>query len=126
MKALDFREGGKMAYGMQGPMGTMWGQFAYRKITPKDQMAYVVSFTDEAGNFTRHPMAPLWPLEVMAVQNFIDEGATSRLRSMSYPVNATPEERAALKMGHASMTGGFAMTLAQLDAYLIKIGGKAQ
>ena len=112
MKALDFREGGKMAYGMQGPMGTMWGQFAYRKITPKDQMAYVVSFTDEAGNFTRHPMAPLWPLEVMAVQNFIDEGATSRLRSMSYPVN--------------SMTGGFAMTLAQLDAYLIKIGGKAQ
>ena len=88
-------------------------------------MAYVVSFTDEAGNFTRHPMAPLWPLEVMVIQDFIDEGQTAHIHSASYPINATPEARAVFKLGHASMNAGFAMTLAQLDAYLIKIGGRA-
>lgn len=123
IKTFDFRVGGHMLYGMTNAFGTMWGQFAYRRINPPSNLAYVVSFTDEDGHFTRHPMAPLWPLEVLADQDFLQDGDGSILKSRSWPINATPEERAVFTAGHASMNAGFAGTFAALDAYLIKAVG---
>jgi uncharacterized protein YndB with AHSA1/START domain len=122
VKSLDLKVGGTFLYGMQMPTSvTMWGKWVFREINAPDSMAYVVSFCNEAGQPVRHPMAPLWPLEVLAIQTLTEKDGKTLTESRSYPINATPEERAIFKAGHASMQMGFGGTFMQLDAYLARI-----
>ena len=129
VKTLDLKPGGVFLYGMEMPGGLiMWGKWVFRELTPPGdgtpgKMAYVVSFCTEAGDPVRHPMAPLWPLEVMAVQTLEAKDGKTLMLSRSWPINATPEERAVFKAGHASMQMGFGGAFAQLDAYLAKLAG---
>jgi len=124
VKALDLKPGGVCLYGMAMPGGLMsWGKWVFRQVEPPHTLAYVVSFCTEDGTPVRHPMAPMWPLEVLAVQTFKAEGNGTRMKSRSWPVNATPEERAVFTAGHASMQMGFAGALMALDAYLARMKG---
>ncbi|HTM80505.1 SRPBCC domain-containing protein [Asticcacaulis sp.] len=122
VKSLDLKVGGVFLYGMQMPTGvTMWGKWVFREINAPDSLAYVVSFCNEAGQPVRHPMAPLWPLEVLAIQTLVEKDGKTVLDSHSFPINATPEERAIFKAGHSSMQMGFGGTFMQLDAYLARL-----
>lgn len=122
VKSLELKVGGTFLYGMQMPTGvTMWGKWVFREISAPDKIAYVVSFCNEAGDPVRHPMAPLWPLEVLAIQTLTEKDGKTVYESRSFPINATPEERAIFKAGHASMQMGFGGTYMQLDAYLARI-----
>jgi uncharacterized protein YndB with AHSA1/START domain len=122
VKSLDLKVGGTFLYGMQMPTGvTMWGKWVFREINAPDSLAYVVSFCNEAGQPVRHPMAPLWPLEVLAIQTLTEKDGKTIYESRSFPINATPEERAIFKAGHAGMQMGFGGTFAQLEAYLAKL-----
>ena len=122
VKTLDVRPGGLFLYGMAMPGGvTMWGKWVFREIDAPTRLAYVVSFCNEAGDPVRHPMAPLWPLEVMAVQTLSAQDGKTLFESRSYPINATPEECAIFRAGHASMQMGMAGTFGALDAYLVKL-----
>ncbi len=121
VKSMDVKPGGVFLYGMEMPGGlVMWGKWVYREVQAPQKLSYVVSFCTEQGEPVRHPMAPLWPLEVLAEQTFTADGTKTRMTSRSWPINATPEERAIFTAGHASMQMGFAGALAQLDAYLAK------
>ncbi len=123
VKSLDLKPGGVFLYGMDMPGGLiMWGKWVFREVEAPKHLAYVVSFCNEAGEPVRHPMAPLWPLEVLAIQTLTAEGDKTRSDSRSYPINATPEERAVFKAGHTSMQMGFGGAYMQLDAYLAKLG----
>ncbi|MGZ3297795.1 MAG: SRPBCC family protein [Asticcacaulis sp.] len=122
VKSLDLRPGGVFLYGMEMPGGViMWGKWVYREISAPERLSYVVSFCNEQGAPVRHPMAPLWPLEVLAVQTFEDAGNKTVMKSRSWPINATAEERAVFTAGHASMQMGFSGALLQLDAYLARL-----
>jgi uncharacterized protein YndB with AHSA1/START domain len=112
VKTLDLRPGGI----------TMWGKWIYREVDPTSRLTYVVSFCTEDGEPVRHPMAPLWPLEVLADQTFREEGGKTVCESRSWPINATAEERAVFVAGHASMEMGFGGTFIQLSAYLARLG----
>ena len=58
---LDLRPGGMFHYSMRSPDGKeMWGKFAYREIAPPERLVFVTSFSDEAGNITRHPFSATW------------------------------------------------------------------
>jgi uncharacterized protein YndB with AHSA1/START domain len=123
VKSLDLRVGGTFLYGMQMPTGvTMWGKWVFREISAPHKLAYVVSFCNEAGQPVRHPMAPLWPLEVLAIQTLEQKDGKTAFESRSFPINATPEERAIFKAGHAGMQMGFGGTFKQLETYLAKLG----
>ncbi len=122
VKSLDLKVGGTFLYGMQMPTGvTMWGKWVFREIDAPNSLAYVVSFCNEAGDPVRHPMAPLWPLEVLAIQTLTEKDGKTIYESRSFPINATPEERAIFKAGHSSMQMGFGGTYMQLDAYLARL-----
>ncbi len=122
VKSLDFKSGGVFLYGMQMPTGmTMWGKWVFREIDAPKKLSYVVSFCTEAGDPVRHPMAPLWPLEVLAVQTLTAQDGKTLYESRSWPINATTEERAVFTAGHAGMNMGFSGTWAQLDAYLLTL-----
>jgi uncharacterized protein YndB with AHSA1/START domain len=118
---MDLRPGGSYQYAMRTPDGnTMWGKFVYREITPPSRMVFVSSFSDEAGGVTRHPMAPTWPLEMLSIFSFEEEGGKTRFTVRWSPLNASEEERAAFAAGHASMQQGWGGTLDKLAAFLAK------
>lgn len=118
---LDFRPGGIFHYGMQGPDGSMmWGKFVYREIVAPERIVNTVSFSDEKLAVTRHPMAPVWPLETLAETIFTAEGNKTRI-SLSWTAhNPSAEEQAMFDAGHASMTQGWTGTMDQLESYLVK------
>jgi uncharacterized protein YndB with AHSA1/START domain len=118
---MDLRPGGSYHYAMRTPDGqTMWGKMAYREITPQSRIVFVNSFSDEAGGTTRHPMAPTWPLEMLSIFTFEQEGGKTKFTVKWSPLNASEEERAAFAAGHDSMKQGWGGTLDKLAAYLPK------
>ena len=122
VKTLDLTPGGVCLYGMEMPGGiVMWGKWVFHEIEAPSKLSYVVSFCSETGQPVRHPMAPLWPLEVLAVQTFAEQDGKTLMHSESWPINATAEERAIFTAGHASMQMGFSGAYAQLDAYLARV-----
>lgn len=127
VRSLDLTPGGVFLYGMQMPPNTlgggmtMWGKWVFRAIEKPNSLSYVVSFCNEASEPVRHPMAPLWPLEVLVEQVFSESNGKTVFESRSWPINATPEERAVFIGGHAGMQAAFGGTFAQLEAHLASL-----
>jgi uncharacterized protein YndB with AHSA1/START domain len=118
---VDLRPGGIFHYGMRGPDGReMWGKFVYREIVPPERMVFIVSFSDEDGGVTRHPMAPAWPLEMINTLTLTEHDGKTTLTLRGAPYAATEEERATFKDGHKSMQQGFTGTFDQLAEYLAR------
>jgi uncharacterized protein YndB with AHSA1/START domain len=118
---VDLRPGGIFLYGMRGPNGMeVWGKFVYREIVPPERMVFIVSFSDENGGLTRHPLAPTWPLEMINTVTLTEHGGKTTITLRSGAYAATEEERATFKAGHGSMQQGFTGTFDQLDDYLAR------
>lgn len=118
---IDLRPGGFFHYGMKSPDGQeMWGKFVYREIVPPERMVFVISFSDEGGGVTRHPFSATWPLEVINTLTFSEHDGKTTLTLRGGPINATEDERATFKAGHASMQQGFKGTFDQLAEYLAR------
>ncbi|MFZ5790189.1 MAG: SRPBCC family protein [Pseudomonadota bacterium] len=117
--SVDLRPGGLFHYCLRAPDGqAMWGRFVYREIVAPQRLAYVVSFSDETGGVTRHPMHPTWPLEMTSTTEFANEGGKTKVTVRWAPLNATEEERRTFDDGHESMRQGWGGTFDQLAAYL--------
>ena len=118
---VDLRPGGVFSYGMRSPNGkVMWGKWVYREIVPPERMVTIVSFTDDQGNPMRHPMNPMWPLEVLHTMTLTEQDGKTTLTATGAPYNASEEERKTFEDGLGSMEQGFTGTLDQLAEYLAK------
>jgi uncharacterized protein YndB with AHSA1/START domain len=118
---VDLRPGGIFHYGMQAPNGDpMWGKFIYREIVRPERLVVVVSFSDEHGGVTRHPMAPNWPLETLSIVTFAEQQGKTIVNVRWIPINATDEERKLFDSSHESMRMGWTGTMDQLAAHLAK------
>lgn len=115
---LEFRPGGTFHYRMDSSALTMWGRFTYREIVAPELLTFIVSFSDEHGGVTRHPLSDTWPLETLNTIYFMEHDGQTTLTIRSIPMNATDEERATFKEGHESMKHGFGGTMDQLEDYL--------
>jgi uncharacterized protein YndB with AHSA1/START domain len=122
---LDLRPGGVFHYCMRAPNGSeMWGKFVYREIVAPELLVFIVSFADEKGISTRHPLSPTWPLEVLNTLTFSEQEGRTTLTVQAVPINATESERKTFEAGRKSMQQGFTGTLDQLAAYLASEPGK--
>ena len=118
---LDLKTGGLFHYGLRSPNGqTMWGRFVYWEIVAPSRLVFVVSFSDEKENVTRHPTSAEWPLEVLNILTFEELEGRTTLTLRGVPVNATEAERKAFKAARASVQHGFKGTLDQLAAHLAR------
>ena len=116
---LDLRPGGVFHYSMRSPDGhEMWGKFVYREVVAPEKLVFVVSFSDEAGNATRHPLSTTWPLEVLNTMTLTESARKTTLTLCGEPIHATEEERKTYDAGHDSMRKGFGGTFDQLAEYL--------
>ena len=120
---MDFRVGGFYHYGLEGPGGMqMWGLQKYLEIVPEEKIVLIQSFSDKDRNLTRHPMAPDWPLEMLATTTFADLGAGRTRLTISWKPHQSDEAgNRAFDAGRAGMTGGFGGTFAKLEEYLAKL-----
>ena len=119
---VDLRPGGVFHYGLRPSTSAvapvMWGKWSFREITPPERLVTVVSFSDAAGAETRHPMAPVWPLQTLSVITLADDGGTTLLTLDWRALNASAEEEQVFNSMHASMTQGWGGTMEKLQAHL--------
>jgi uncharacterized protein YndB with AHSA1/START domain len=118
---MDLRPGGVYHYGMQMPDGVeMWGKFIYREVAKPERLVFVDYFSDEKGGITRHPMSPLWPLEMLTTITFLEDKGKTTVTIQLSPLNATDVERKTFEEGRGSMLQGWTGTLDQLTEYVTK------
>lgn len=122
---LDLRPGGIFHYGMETPDGhQMWGKFVYREVVPQKKLVFVVSFSDEKGGITRHPMSDTWPLEVLSTTTFEEKDGKTIMTVSGHPINATEAEINTYDGAHENMQQGFKGTYDQLDEYIQSVKTK--
>ena len=109
---LEFRPGGMFHYTIAFQPGhEMYARFIYREIVAPERIAFVISFSDAAGGITRAPfpqLKNLWPLEVLNVVTFTEQGGKTTVALRGRPINATDEERAMFAANTNSMRGASA------------------
>jgi uncharacterized protein YndB with AHSA1/START domain len=116
--------GGVFHYSLQAPidhpMGDkrMWGKLIYQEICPPERLVFLNAFSDEAGNFTRHPMSPTWPLQVRNILALTEQEGQTNVSLNSMPYDASDEERNTFAISHPSMQQGFGETFKQLEVHL--------
>jgi uncharacterized protein YndB with AHSA1/START domain len=117
---VDLRPGGVYLYGLAMAGGAeVWGKISYREIAAPERMTMIVSFSDRNGGVTRHPMAPVWPLQWASEIVFEAVGSKTKVTLRSSPAGqTTPEERAAFDSGRDSLRGGWSGCFDALDGYL--------
>lgn len=121
---LDLRPGGRFHYCMRMPNGAeMWGLWQFREIVVPERLVLVQSFADPAGNVAPAPMIDGWPLTTLSTTTFVERGGKTEMTLHWTPLDATDAQRALFASMHASMTGGWGGTMAQLDAHLARLQG---
>ena len=65
---MDIRPGGISHYRMRFVGQDMWGKCVYREIVKPERLVWINSFADEKGNTARHPLSPVWPLEMLTTR----------------------------------------------------------
>jgi uncharacterized protein YndB with AHSA1/START domain len=118
--AFDLRPGGEWRGRMDMPDGggTMYSKFVFREIAPMSRLVWVHGFADAEGNRIRAPFAAQFPLEMLTVVLFADEGDGTRIDLSFTPLDATAEEEAFFASMMASMNGGWSGSFEQLDDFL--------
>lgn len=117
---FDFRVGGVFHYSMAQGGQTMWGRFVYREIAAPERLAFISSFSNEAGDVTRAPFSTNWPLEVLNVLTLSEIADGTRVNLRAGPINATADELEFFEGMRDSMRQGFTGTFDNLDALLAR------
>jgi uncharacterized protein YndB with AHSA1/START domain len=116
---FDMRPGGVFHYAMAFQPGQdMYGRFIYGDITAPSRLVFISSFADEAGDATRVPFAPNFPLEVHNTMTLTEENGRTTLRLRGWPINPTDAEYETYLGMFPSMQQGFGGTFDKLDAHL--------
>ncbi|HEX5339997.1 MAG TPA: SRPBCC domain-containing protein [Gammaproteobacteria bacterium] len=117
--SMSLRPGGVFHYCMRMPDGNeMWGKWIFREIVAPERIVVITSFSDAAGNLTRHPMNPDWPLEMLSTTLFSEQQGKTKITIHWAPHNATAAERKTFEDEKASMHQGWSGTFEQLERYL--------
>ena len=117
---MDLRVGGSYRGALRDGEGrVMRAKFVYREIVAPERLVWVHSFADEAGDLTRHPLVPTWPLELLTTVTFEDMGGSQTKLTLRWaPLNATPKEQKTFAAMRDGMNAGWNGSFERLDAYL--------
>jgi uncharacterized protein YndB with AHSA1/START domain len=123
---IDLRPGGSYHYAMQVPDGSlMWAKCAYREIAAPERFTFINCFCNESGAIERNPMVPGWPMEVLSVFRFTEQGGRTMFTLEWTPLGATSEECELFDSFREGMAIGWEGTFEQLDAYLSGVRAEA-
>ena len=116
---LDLRPGGMYHYCLRMPDGKdMWGRWAIKEVVKPKKLVFIVSFSDEKGGITTHPMSPTWPREMHSTVEFEEQGGQTQVTVTWVPVNSSDVELKTFEDGRDGMKQGWGGTLDHLVTYL--------
>jgi uncharacterized protein YndB with AHSA1/START domain len=117
---LDLRAGGLFHYCLRSPDGKdVWGKWVIREIVKPKKLVFIVSFSDEKGGTTIHPMNPNWPREIHSTVVFEALDAKTKVTVRWGAVERSTElERKTFDDGREDMKQGWGGTLDQLAEYV--------
>lgn len=119
---MDFREGGIYHYELIPPLGdAFWGRWIFREIVNQELMVKHVSFSDEGGGITRHPMAPDWPLETLSKIRFASLNGGTQIRLESSAIGSDRIQLQTFEDARSSLLQGWTGTLDHLDIFLARV-----
>ncbi len=118
--ASDVREGGVNHYWMTMGETKLFGKIYYREIVRPTRLVYTQQFCDEAGNISRHPLAPIWPETKLTTVTLCEEPMGSTRVTVVWEAfgPTTPEELAAFTSARAGMTQGWTGSFDKLEELL--------
>lgn len=110
IKSLDFREGGRWLYCMEGPKGERhWALFNYEVIRPKSFYSGTDAFCDEKGTINTDMPSTKW-------ENHFEEMDGATLVRCGLHCTSLQDRDRLIQMGFRE---GFTLGLEQLDALLL-------
>jgi len=117
----DIRTGGMHHWRMDMPGGgAMYGRADYREVTPPSRLVWVHGFADAEGNRVAMPFAENWPLTMLTIVTFAEEGEGTRVVLTWAPLDASAVEEQVFADNIPSMTGGWNGSFEQLDEFLAR------
>jgi uncharacterized protein YndB with AHSA1/START domain len=118
--AADLKPGGLLHWRMDGADGSsMWGRAVYCEVSEPTRLVYVQSFSNASGGISRAPFFEgRWPLEMLTIATFDEDGAGTRVTLTWSPVNAEADELANFVSNIPSMNGGWGNSFDQLAALI--------
>ena len=115
----DIRAGGTSFCCMTVPGGSnMYSKAIYREVSRSTRIVYTQYFCDQNQEIVRHPLSPIWPLEILTTVHFEEVGSQTKLTLIWTALNASAEEQATFDQSHESMNQGWGGSFEQLAAYL--------
>lgn len=118
---LELKVGGTYHYCLRSADGhELWGKWVFVEIVSPEKLVVISSFSDAQGGVTRHPMAPIWPLETYSTMTLTESGGKTTLTLRWLPYRPTDEEREKFDSNHPSMQQGWGGTLDRLEAHFAK------
>lgn len=116
---LNPRPGGLFRYVLRSAEGTeMCGRLLFREVDAPRRIVQEVAFCDAAGNLTRHPFSPEWPLRMHSTTTFEEKDGGTLLTNEWFPLDATEAENNCFDEGRAGCVQGFEGTFESLTNYL--------
>lgn len=123
--SADIKPGGSTFYSMTSLDGTvkMYGKAHYISLDKPHRLVYTQEFSDEKGNISRHPHAPIWPEVMLTTVLLAEEGPqTTRVTVCWEPYGkATQQEIDFFTQSRGGMTQGWTGSFDKLEEYLQKI-----
>lgn len=121
----EIKPGGSTFYSMTSHDGTvkMYGKAHYISLDKPHHLVYTQEFSDEKGNISRHPHAPVWPEVMLTTVLIAEEGpSTTRVTVTWEPYGtATQEEIDFFTKARGGMMQGWTGSFDKLEDYLLKI-----
>lgn len=121
--SADIRPGSTSAFSMSSETGstTLYGRVHYLAIEKPHRIVYTQQFTDEHGNISRHPGAPVWPETMLTTVTLTPEGPQQTRITVEWQPygKATPEEIAAFAKERPGMTAGWTGSFDKLEELLV-------
>ena len=118
----DIRVGGISTYKMGNQQFTMYGRATYLEVDPHHSLVYTQQFTDEEGNVSRHPFAPIWPETMLTHVKFTALDDDTTLVSLTWEAtgNYTQDKLEFFINARAGMTMGWTGSFDKFDAFLLQ------
>ena len=119
---VDLKVGGRYLYHLSNDTGVeMWGRFIYTEISPSDRLQFIVSFSDENGGITKHPMSQDWPSEMENTVTFLARGNKTLIELEARAIRATETEAAVFTENTDNVKAGNGGMFDVLEEYLTSI-----
>jgi uncharacterized protein YndB with AHSA1/START domain len=116
--SFDLKPGGVALTKLSFPGMVIYARFVFREIVAPRKLSWLHAVADETGRVTKHPMGQALPGQMLVVMELEDLGASTRLKLVKTPFEATADEVEAFREAMQGMRHGWGGNFDVLDAFL--------